>query len=420
MKIISRLKHSSKFLLITIYLFATTNSLYAQWVKTNKPNNAGVIQCFVTNGTNLFAGTFGNGVFLSTDDGVTWAPANTGITNAFVYALALNGTTLYAGTGGGVYISNNNGVSWTAMNNGLTNTFVVSFAFSGTNIFAGTDGGGVFLSTNNGASWNAVNSGLTNLFVHILHINGTNLFAGTDGGGMFLSTNNGTSWNPVNTGIPQPVSIFSLNGDDTNIFAGTDCCSSVFHSTDNGANWTAVNNGLSGNTIRAIALSGTNLFAATSSGGGVFLSTNNGTNWTAVNTGLTSTDIFVFAFSGLNVFIVTNTGDVWMRPLSEMVTVTAVEMLPNDGQPDFSLYQNYPNPLNSTTTISFSLPFKSSVTLKVFDAFGREVSTILNNKLPGGKYAVQWNAAGLASGTYFYKLQAGNFSKTRKLQLLKR
>ncbi len=86
---------------------------------------------------------------------------------------------------------------------------------------------------------------------------------------------------------------------------------------------------------------------------------------------------------------------------------------------EFELDQNYPNPFNPSTNISFSLPSKSFVSLKIFDALGREVSTILSVELLAGKYSRQWNAAGLPSGIYFYRLQAGSFNETKKMILLK-
>jgi len=86
---------------------------------------------------------------------------------------------------------------------------------------------------------------------------------------------------------------------------------------------------------------------------------------------------------------------------------------------EFVLHQNYPNPFNPTTTLSFSLPSKSYVSLKVFDALGREVSILVSEELPAGTYTLQWSAAGLASGVYFYRLQAGSFTETKKLVLLR-
>jgi lysophospholipase L1-like esterase len=85
----------------------------------------------------------------------------------------------------------------------------------------------------------------------------------------------------------------------------------------------------------------------------------------------------------------------------------------------YALGQNYPNPFNPATTISFSFPTRSFVSLTVFDALGREVSTLLSERLSAGTYLRQWNAAGLSSGVYFYRLQAGTFIETKKLILLR-
>lgn len=85
----------------------------------------------------------------------------------------------------------------------------------------------------------------------------------------------------------------------------------------------------------------------------------------------------------------------------------------------FSLSQNYPNPFNPATTISFSLPTKSFVSLKVFDALGREVETLVSEQLDAGTYSTQWNPVSLPSGVYFYRLQAGSFIETKKLILLR-
>jgi photosystem II stability/assembly factor-like uncharacterized protein len=91
-----------------------------------------------------------------------------------------------------------------------------------------------------------------------------------------------------------------------------------------------------------------------------------------------------------------------------------------DGAPSaFHLSQNYPNPFNPSTTISFKLPAESFVTLTVFDALGRSVSKLLSEELPAGEYSRQWNASGSPSGIYYYRLQTGIFTETRKIVLLR-
>jgi len=86
---------------------------------------------------------------------------------------------------------------------------------------------------------------------------------------------------------------------------------------------------------------------------------------------------------------------------------------------DPSLQQSYPNPFNPTTTIQFSIPEATHVTLRVFDVLGQEIVTLVNEKREAGRYDVEYNASGLSSGAYFYRLQAGDFVQTKRLILLK-
>ncbi len=85
----------------------------------------------------------------------------------------------------------------------------------------------------------------------------------------------------------------------------------------------------------------------------------------------------------------------------------------------YALGQNYPNPFNPSTTISFSLPEASNVTLKVFDSLGREVATLISGDVSAGTHNVTFDASGLASGLYVYRIEAGDFSAAKKLLLLK-
>jgi hypothetical protein len=100
-------------------------------------------------------------------------------------------------------------------------------------------------------------------------------------------------------------------------------------------------------------------------------------------------------------------------------TIVAAEMTGENRPKKFALTQNYPNPFNPSTSISFKLPTRSFVSLKVFDALGRKVATIISEEMSVGSYTKQWDAVGIPSGVYFYRLHAGNFIETKKLILLK-
>jgi len=88
---------------------------------------------------------------------------------------------------------------------------------------------------------------------------------------------------------------------------------------------------------------------------------------------------------------------------------------------NYSLSQNYPNPFNPSTKINFTLPKNSNVSLKIYNASGKEVASVINDRRDAGNYEITFDAAkyGIASGTYFYTLTSDNFSETRKMLLVK-
>jgi len=100
------------------------------------------------------------------------------------------------------------------------------------------------------------------------------------------------------------------------------------------------------------------------------------------------------------------------------ITLTGVE---KDTKPvnGFELNQNYPNPFNPATSIKYSVPATSKVTLKVYDVLGKEVATLVNSVKAAGSYVVNFDASKLASGMYIYTLNTGNYSSSKKMMLLK-
>jgi hypothetical protein len=107
---------------------------------------------------------------------------------------------------------------------------------------------------------------------------------------------------------------------------------------------------------------------------------------------------------------------IWYRQFEKIVT----DVKRNNPPPSsFALSQNYPNPFNPSTMITFALPIKSFVTLKIFDILGREITTLISKELSAGNHEWEWNATGFVSGVYFYRLQAGSFTATKKVVLLR-
>ena len=99
--------------------------------------------------------------------------------------------------------------------------------------------------------------------------------------------------------------------------------------------------------------------------------------------------------------------------------VTAIKKEKETLPTEFKLEQNYPNPFNPSTVISYQLPEAGNVRLKIYNMLGEEVATLVNQQQPAGTYKVDWNASGLTSGVYIYRLEAKNFVQTKKMILAK-
>ena len=137
--------------------------------------------------------------------------------------------------------------------------------------------------------------------------------------------------------------------------------------------------------------------------------------WEGINDGLDSLNI-IQLFSDTN-------GYLYARTRTSLYRTTTVVGIDNKDKTtdvnSYKLYQSYPNPFNPTTTISYSIPKRGLVQLKVYDILGKEVATLVNEEKPAGKYSVKFNGSNLPSGVYFYTLRVNNLVQSRKMILLR-
>jgi energy-converting hydrogenase Eha subunit E len=117
----------------------------------------------------------------------------------------------------------------------------------------------------------------------------------------------------------------------------------------------------------------------------------------------------------------TESGDVIPMTMTPVFGVDP--SLDADGDPElpdsYSLSQNYPNPFNPSTEIAFALPAKADVKLTIYNILGQEVTRLIDREMSAGKHVVNWDASQNSSGVYFYKIEAGDFTETRKMMLVK-
>ena len=364
-------------------------------------------------------------LFSSTNGGAAWNLSDSGMAKKIVYSLALRSNDILAGTtSSGVYRSTDEGKTWIPANTGLNGNAqtVWDIASEGTNAYAATSSG-VFRSTNDGALWVQATNGIPDSTVLTLCAAQGTLFAGTYTA-VYKSTNNGGSWTAATAGLPFPSQTRSIINAGPSIFVGM--YSGVYRSTDNGEVWAPAYAGLPASPdIRTLFVYdrplpyGPTLFAGLKQGG-VYLSSNSGESWIDVGTGLLGPGLSPNSFAADLGYLYAGTyaGSVWKRALSQIVVSVGGGTVPHPPR-EYSLGQNYPNPFNPTTIIRYQLPVASDVRLVIYDILGREVATLVNEKIAPGSYEVKWDGVNVPTGMYICRMTAGGFVESRKMLLTK-
>jgi photosystem II stability/assembly factor-like uncharacterized protein len=251
----------------------------------------------------LYAGSFGHGIFRSSDRGANWSPAGTGVSDPFLLRLATaKDGAVYAGTfRGGVFRTRDAGKTWQPVNAGLKRFEVKALLVSGEELYAGT-GDGVYRLNEAGDRWSVVTSGLDDILVHALarSSDGT-LFAGTSGKGVLRFKHDADGWVRMRHGLKDHegmvenfIRVLVIDRDQS-IFAGT-FDGGVFRSTDGGGTWRPISRALPNDSIRGIVLGEQEVIVAT--GHGIFKTVDKGRQWMPVNKGLTNLSIQVLIGSG--------------------------------------------------------------------------------------------------------------------------
>lgn len=343
----------------------------------------------------------------------------------------LCGYWLYEGTGfstngGLVFKTTDGGYTWTEeLNDSVYHRlFEISFIDSSNGIAAGE--GEILRTTDGGATWTEQYRNLYGepfLYGGVAWQDLNRQWVGGDDR-LFYITDAGQNWQTITTldGMQYYVIRRILFTSETTGWivgsnVSTDTTSGfVLRTTDGGATWTNV---LSGNTPEydGIYSPDTSIAYIVGDSGTLVYTTDRGNTWksfylTHVNQNLS--DIWV---QDLQHAWIAGTGGTIVSIRSNITGISngTIPAVPSD----FRLFQNYPNPFNPSTIISYQLPVNSHVTLSIYDILGKEVATLVDGKENAGSYAVRFNGSYLASGVYFYRLQAENYSQTRKLVLVK-
>ncbi|MFA6455657.1 MAG: T9SS type A sorting domain-containing protein [Bacteroidota bacterium] len=349
-----------------VYKSTNNGALWYNFNENEFPLPEWPVTTFSYDGSTIFAGNSGGGLFYSTDGGfewwwlgggsiienqnaivvkdtllfvatdfgiavtsagvlsdpnsvVTWTKKVNGLDNTGIKTLTVIGSALYAGTMNGVFRTTDNGENWTAINSGMNgynlSSRVRAIISHDNKIFAGTDGG-IFVTTDNGVTWNPVNSGLYDLRCCAFASSGSKLYAGM-ANGIYVSTNDGANWSPLSNGIGNPV-VNALSFHGAILYAGTDA--GIYVSDDAGDTWMEINNGLPSTAISTLVANNIALLAGSETNG-VFRAISSNATWMASSSGMnnktmkyflsTGSELIAATYGGSGVYVSTNSGQTW-------------------------------------------------------------------------------------------------------------
>ncbi|MBE2279661.1 MAG: T9SS type A sorting domain-containing protein [Ignavibacteriaceae bacterium] len=431
------------------------------------PVNYLVYSQYWINESTGFVGTRGpTGLFKTTDGGQSWTGTNTGsgATTTILYDInftdANNGIVVYAN--GTSSRTNDGGNSWASVTTNFATSTIYDIATTSNAIYIAGGSSKVGKSTDGGATFVQTAVPVSAVTLYSIDFANENLgFIAGSTGRIFRTTDAGATWTLQTT--PTTSTLYSVKAVSSNIIWAAGASGTTIYSTDAGVTWERSPvfaggkllyeiNSFSTGYIYACGLSGTIIrgladpfipveltsFTASINGKEVLL------NWTTAtetnNLGFeiqrsisgadfsrigfvdgqgSTTTPYTYSFSDFASSFSKASYRLKQVDLDGSFTyseVIEVDLLPFN----FNLSQNFPNPFNPSTKISFSIPQNSIVNLAIYDISGQKVNELINNKeFTAGVYTIDFDAGRFTSGVYFYKLEAGGFSEVKKMTLLK-
>ncbi len=434
MKLNKLISISSALLFLATFLFIPF-STHAQWIlKTNGlPEGLENPFCIGTYGCNIAlisvtSSSVQRPLYYTSDTGNNWNKINwPGDTMQIetVIDLCLTGPdTFYIGTETGrIFKTTDTGNTWTLQfaNDTLTNFINYIEIFDSDNGIAMGDGVSgdvpVFLkTTNGGVNWNSVNSQPIgqysgDIWRRVDFVNpDTGYFyeTGINPQKLYKTTDGGVTWNETN--FNSSASLLKFYDDNFGLITNF---SEMYKTIDGGTNWNTITN--LKNALDIEYISKDKILAVNDS---IYYSTDGGGNWNGYYLGVTGYDMeikdstcgWILAWNGKVFF--NNNLDI-LTSFNERISSAPIK---------FSLLQNYPNPFNPSTKIKYSVSNTANgafVNLKIYDVLGREIATLVNENKRPGEYEVTFNGSKYPSGIYIYRIEANNYTASKKMILLK-
>ena len=376
---------------------------------------------FINNFTGYAAGDSGT-ILKSTDGGIVWSQLDPGLTIRLASVRFINSRTGWAvGDSGTIVQTRNGGTAWLRQQSGtIKDLKSVFFVNQRTGWITGDSV--ILKTTNRGVNWVQQQAPFFTLFYSVFFINSNTGWI--TGYSTLKTTNGGAEW-VLKSGPTNKRCIFFMNPDTGWAVGGV---YTITRTTDGGETWGGGYDSFIPHeneetdsppaTFTSIQFMNANTGCYTSShafGGRIILTTNGGTDWTIDYPTTRDRRLTSVCLRDLNhAWAVGQGGTILRRSVLTQVNGSEV-VIPSV----YRLYQNYPNPFNPLTTINFDIPRNSKVNISIFDASGRRIAEIFNGETTAGVHSIKWDGSAFASGVYFCRLTAGDFSIASKMILVK-
>lgn len=430
MKNISKMKYII-ICIITLFTFAeSVTAQNPQWIvyttqNSGLPGNHITALAYENNGV-MWIGT---GFGLVEFDWTNWTvydTSNSPLPHNVVWSLAVdNYGNKWIGTpGAGLAYLKHDGISWTVYNTSnspLPSNNIFSIVVDQNNVkWIGASGGLAVFNDTNWIIYDSTNSGLQRSAIWALALEDHVKWIGSYSDGVISF--NDTTWtvyNYLNSGLPsnyiEGICVDRISNKwIATRFGGL----AKFNSISN--NWTVYNtsnSSLPENNLNCVVVDTNNIKYIGPYFSGLVIY--NDTSWTIHNTSNSP-----IPSNSISCITIDSNNNKWLGTGGGLAIynengVVSVENKYTQISEDFVLYQNFPNPFNPKTKISFSIQKYELVILKIYDALGHEISELINQGLQRGLYEYEWNGANYSSGVYFYSIEINDFRDSKKMLLIK-
>ncbi|MBN8570982.1 MAG: T9SS type A sorting domain-containing protein [Ignavibacteria bacterium] len=426
-------------LLLSLISFSTLHS-QSGWITQNFPQRDFRSVNFLNSQTGFIISSKGY-IEKTTNSGLNWTELSTGLPgggnslgSGFFSTLNLGSLNSYVG----IFTTSNGGANWinsypsgkglVSIKTSLYINDTIGFACGNDFIFdknirnnTGTGdeiftdyAGVVYKTTDRGMNWNTIFRQYSTVCVdfYAKSTDSISVLAFT----FLRTTNGGVNWSSSDLDVTPAIYPRSFtNPYKDTIFICADA-GRIVKSTNAGINWSYAYSNPQYYNLNKISFINSKTGYCVGDSGIVLYTSNAGETWLKQNTNTKQRLWDIFPLNKDTIYIVGDSGTVLRTYTGGLVSVPNYSInIPSK----FSLSQNFPNPFNPLTRINYELQITNYVILNVYDVNGRLVKELVNKKQSVGNYSIDFDGSGLPSGTYVYRLQAGDFSETKKMVLLK-